>query len=133
MLREERWSLQNMDKDEAQRIADELIERERQKNPRAHRPRRVPFFLRSPDSARLEPRREWELFQQAWKNVTGNWGASIAVVSAPVILILLFFGFAPHPMSAWYVLGFDVALLVPGCLIAIHVRRELARLARAEG
>ena len=121
-----------MDKEEARRIADELIERERRRNPRVRRPRRVPFYLRSSQSARLERHREWELFLEARSNVTDNWGAAIAVVSAPLVLSVLFWLFAHHPITAWYILAFDVALLVPTILIAFHVRRELARLAGEE-
>jgi hypothetical protein len=120
-----------MDEDEARRIADELLERERQKNARGWSGR-VPFLVRSADSRCLERQREWELLRQARRNVFSTWGTSVAVVSAPVALGFLFSIFARHPAHASYVVAWLIALLIPNGLVVFHLRRELAKLARAE-
>jgi len=117
-----------VDKEEARRIADALLAKERRA--RKSNPR-VPFFIRSPDSARLDRQREWELFRQARGNVVSP-GGSLALVLAPVLIGLLFLFFEPHPVSVWYTMAWLGAGVVPGILALCHVRRELARLAREE-
>jgi hypothetical protein len=118
-----------MDKEEARRIADALLAKERRAskwNPR------VPFLVRSPDSSRLNRRREWELFRQAHINVLGSRGAAFALVLAPAAIGFLFLAFEPHPVGAWYTVAWLCAVLVPEALALCHVRAELARLARDE-
>ena len=92
----------------------------------------MPFFIRSADSARLAREQEWELFRQARKNVFAARGTSLSVAAAPLGLSVLFWFFMHHPMSAWYVVAFDVALVVPSFLVVFHLRKGLARLARAQ-
>ena len=53
-------------------------------------------------------------------------------MAAPLVFLVLFWFFVRHPVSAWYVAALDVALLVPIFLVVFHVRKELARLARAQ-
>jgi len=118
-----------MDKEEARRIADALLAKERRT--RKWNPR-VPFLVRSPDSSRLDRQREWELFRQAHLGVLGSWGAAFALVFAPAVIGFLFLVFEPHPVSAWYTVAWIGAILVPEALALCHVRAELARLAREE-
>lgn len=54
----------------------------------------------------------------------------MAAGTAPMVLCLLFWFFMHYPVSAWYVLALDVAVLVPTFLVLVHLRKELARLAR---
>jgi Flp pilus assembly protein TadB len=120
-----------MDKDEARRMADELLEKERQTNAQ-ELGRRVPFFIRSAASRRLGRQREWELFRQARSNVFANKSTSVAMLAAPVALGLLFVFFAHRPFNVPYVAAWIIAVLFPQWLFVAHLRRELARLARAE-
>jgi hypothetical protein len=120
-----------VDKDEANKIADALLAKERKTNGRAWG-RRVPFFLRSKDSARLGREREWELFRQVRRNMFSHWGTSLTLAATVPVLLVLFWFFMRHPVSAWYVVAGDVAIAVPSLLIPFHVRRELARLARLQ-
>jgi peptidoglycan/LPS O-acetylase OafA/YrhL len=118
-----------VDKEEARRIADALLAKERRA--RKWNPR-VPFFLRSPDSARLDRQREWALFRDARGNVVGSWGAALALVLSPILIGCLFLFFEPHPTIVWYTVAWICAGLVPEILALCHVRGELARLAREE-
>jgi hypothetical protein len=118
-----------LDKDKAKAIADALLAKARRESAQS-RGRRVPFFIRSADSARLAREQEWELFRQARKNVFAARGTSLSVAAAPLGLSVLFWFFMRHPVSAWYVAAFDVALLVPNFLVVFFFRKELARLAR---
>jgi len=124
--------LNDLDKDEAKAIADALLAKERRENAQSWL-RRVPILIRSAESARLGREREWELFREARRRIWATRGASLAFVTAPVALLILFWFFMPHPVSAWYVVAFDVALLVPFSLAVFQLRSELARLARSQG
>ena len=121
----------SLDEDEAKAIADALLAKERQASAQSWG-RRVPFFIRSADSARLPREREWELFRQARRDLFAARGASLAVVAAPLGLLALFWFFMRHPVSAGYVVAFYVALVVPNFLVVLHLRTELARLARTQ-
>jgi hypothetical protein len=121
----------SLDKDKAKAIADALLAKERRASAQSWG-RRAPFFIRSAQSAHLAREQEWELFRQARKNVFAGRGASLAVAAAPLGLSVLFWFFMRHPVSAWYVAAFDVALLVPVFLVVFHLRQELARLARTQ-
>ncbi|MGH8219805.1 MAG: hypothetical protein ACREUT_14770 [Steroidobacteraceae bacterium] len=112
-------------KEEADKIAETLLEAERRK---AKRPPRVPFPFRTAASQHLEPAEEWQLFREARDRVKGNWPAAFAVVAAPVALMFSFALFLRHPLTGKYVLALDAALLVPPALVMFHIRRELARL-----
>jgi len=118
-----------VDKEEARRIADALLAKER--SARKWNPR-IPFIFRSPDTARLDRQRAWELFREARNNVMGSWSAALALVAAPVLIGSLFLYFEPHPVSAWYTMAWICAGIVPEILALCHVRGELARLAREE-
>ena len=120
-----------LDKDKAKAIADALLAKERRASAQS-RGRRVPFFIRSAQSAHLAREQEWELFRQARKNVVTARGASLAIAAAPLGLSVLFWFFTRHPVSAWYVMAFDVSLLVPNFLVVFYLRKELARLARTQ-
>jgi hypothetical protein len=120
-----------MDQDEPERRADELLAAERQVNAR-ERGRAVPFLLRSADSRRLTRQREWELFRQARTDVFATPATSLAIVLAPIALGCFFALFAHHPISAFYVLAWLIALAIPFGLYVLHVRRALAKLARGE-
>jgi hypothetical protein len=120
-----------LDKDKAKAIADALLAKERRASAQS-RGRRVPFFIRSAQSAHLAREQEWELFRQARKNVFAGRGASLAVAAAPLGLSVLFWFFMRHPVSTWYVVAFDVSLLVPNFLVVFYLRKELARLARTQ-
>jgi hypothetical protein len=121
----------SMDEDKAKAIADALLAKERRASARSWG-RRVPFLIRSAQSDHLTREQEWELFRQARRNIFAARGASLAVVAAPLGLLVLFWFFTRHPVSAWYVAAFDVALLVPIFLVVFHLRKELARLARTQ-
>lgn len=111
-------------KEEAEKIADTLLESERRK---AVRPPRVPFLFRTFASKHLAPAEEWQLFREARDRVTGNWPAALAIVVAPLALTLSFALFLHHPLTTKYVFAFDAALLVPPALVFFHIRREFAR------
>jgi hypothetical protein len=114
----------NLDKDEARTVADALLAKERRANPKP-RVRRVPVLFRTADSVRLGREREWELFCQARRNTFATWGASLALVAAPLALLGLFWLFMRHPISAWYAVAIEVAVLVPTFLVVFHLRKEL--------
>ena len=99
---------------------------------RERQARRVPFILRSKDSARLGRELEWELFRQVRSDLFENRLTSVILIATPLVLFALFWLFMRHPVSAWYVVAFDVAIAVPSILVPIHVRRELARRARLQ-
>jgi hypothetical protein len=120
-----------VDKDEANKIADALLAEARKTNARGGG-RRVPFILRSKDSARLGRELEWELFRQVRRDLFQNRLTSVILVATPLVLFALFSLFMRHPASAWYVVAFDVAIAVPSILVPFHVRRELARRARLQ-
>jgi hypothetical protein len=92
--------------------------------------RRVPFWYRSSDSARLDPKREWQLFRQAQRNLFGDWRASATLVGAPLVIVVFFFLFAPHSISDWYMQLLLIGVVGPTFIMIVHTRRELARLAR---
>jgi hypothetical protein len=121
----------NLDEDKAKATADALLAKERRASARSWG-RRVPFLIRSTASAHLAREQEWDLFREARRNVFAARGVSLAVAAAPLGLSVLFWFFMHHPMSAWYVVAFDVALVVPSFLVVFHLRKELARLARAQ-
>jgi hypothetical protein len=121
----------SLDKDKAKAIADALLAKERRASAQSWG-RRVPFLIRSADSAHLAREQEWDLFRQARRNVFAARGASLAVAAAPLGLSVLFWFFMHHPVSAWYVAAFDLALVVPNFLVVFHLRKELARLARTQ-
>jgi hypothetical protein len=121
----------SLDKDKAKAIADALLAKERQASAQSWG-RRVPFFIRSAQSAHLAREREWELFLQARRNIFAARGTSLAVVAAPLVFLVLFWFFMRHPVSTWYVAALDVALLVPTFLVVFHLRKELKKLARAQ-
>jgi fatty acid desaturase len=121
----------SLDEDKAKAIADALLAKERRPNAQSWG-RRVPFFIRTAESAHLAREQEWELFRQARRNIFAARGASLAVVAAPVVLLVLFWFFMRHPVSAWYVAALDVGLLVPIFLVVFHLRKELAKLSRAQ-
>ncbi len=116
-------------KEDADKAAEALLEAERRKSARS---RRVPFLFRTPDSRRLEPTLQWQLFRKARDRVTGNWPATIAVVAAPAVLMFSFALFLRHPLTVKYVLALDAALLVPPALVVFHIRREFARIIREQ-
>jgi hypothetical protein len=123
----------SLDKEKARAIAKALLETEQQRLAASRRGRRVPFLVRSRASARLGRAREWELYRQARDNIFANQAASIAVACAPLVILVGAWLFMPHPVSAAYVLAMDSGLvIIPGGLVLIHLRRELARLARAD-
>ena len=121
----------SLDKHKAKAIADALLAKERRASAQSWG-RRVPFLIRSAASAHLAREQEWELFRQARRNVFAVQGASLAAVAAPLALLVMFWFFMRHPVSAWYVAAFDIALLVPTFLVVFHLRKELARLARTQ-
>jgi hypothetical protein len=120
-----------LDEDKAKAIADALLAEERRASTQSWG-RRVPFLIRSAESARLAREQEWELFRQARKDLFAARGTALAVVTAPLGLLVLYWFFMGHPVSAWYVVAFDVALVVPTFLVVFHLRKELARLARTQ-
>jgi hypothetical protein len=120
-----------LDEDKAKAIAEALLAKERRASAQSWG-RRVPFLIRSADSAHLAREQEWELFRQARRNVFAARGTSLAVAVAPLGLSALFWFFMHHPVSAWYVAAFDVALVGPSFLVVFHLRKELARLARTQ-
>ena len=120
-----------MDEDKAKAIADALLAKERRASAQSWG-RRVPFLIRSAASPHLAREQEWDLFREARRNVFAARGVSLAVAAAPLGLSVLFWFFMHHPMSAWYVVAFDVALVVPSFLVVFHLRKGLARLARAQ-
>jgi hypothetical protein len=121
----------SLDEDKAKVTAEDLLAKERRASAQSWG-RRVPFLIRSADSAHLAREQEWELFRQARRNVFAARGASLAVAAAPLGLSVLFWFFMRHPVSEWYVAAFDVALLVPNFLVVFYLRKELARLARTQ-
>jgi hypothetical protein len=120
-----------LDKDQAKAVADALLAKERRASAQSWG-RRVPFFIRSRDSARLAREQEWDLYRQARRNVFAARGASLAVAAAPLGLSVLFWFFMHRPVSGWYIAAFEVALMVPSFLVVFHLRKELAKLARTQ-
>jgi hypothetical protein len=120
-----------VDKDEANDIAEALLAKERKANARSWG-RRVPFFLRSKDSARLGRELEWELFRQVRRNMFASRLTSVTLIVTPLVLLVLFWLFIRHPVSAWFAVAVNVAIVVPSLLVAFHVRRELGRLSRLQ-
>jgi hypothetical protein len=120
---------QMLPKEEAERIAEKLLDEERRTRPLAWA-RRVPWPPRTADSQRLDRELQWELLREARRNIFDSGRPRTAVIAAPVAILLSFFLFMRHPVSAWYVLVLDVALVVPLVLVSVQVRRELTRLAR---
>jgi|HubBroStandDraft_3_1064219.scaffolds.fasta_scaffold352476_2 hypothetical protein len=116
-------------KEQANAIAESLMAKARNSDG-YFRSRRVPFVFRSADSARLEPRAEWQLFRQAQHNLAGNRWSAVTIMASYVTLLLVFLMFAPHPLNDWYTPLFFIGLMGPPFISVVHVRRELARLAR---
>jgi hypothetical protein len=118
-----------VDKDEANAIADALLAKERKANARSWG-RRVPFLLRSKDSARLGRELEWELFRQVRRDMFASRLTWVTLIATPLVLFVLFWLFMRHPVGGWYVMAAEVAIAVASLLVPFHIRRELARLAR---
>jgi hypothetical protein len=111
-------------KEQANAIAESLMAKARKSGGYFYF-RRVPFVFRSTDSARLEPRAEWQLFRQAQHNLAGKRWSAVVIIASYVAMLVVFL-IAPH----WYTPLFFVGLLGPPLILVVHVRRELARLAR---
>jgi hypothetical protein len=117
-------------KEQANAIAESLLAQARQGS-NYFGSRRVPLAYRSPVSARLDPRTEWQLFRLAQRNLVHNWRTIMAIVGGYVSLLAMFLTFAPRPLDDWYTLIFFAGIIGVSMIIVLHVRSELARLAKA--
>jgi hypothetical protein len=120
-----------LSQDQANIIAAELLAKKRQANPSV-RARRVPFFMRSPESRQLDRKREWDALVLAQKNVYGGWRTLLGFLVYLALLAALWFSLVSHPVSEWFVLSFMFAIAAPSLVRGALVRRELARLSRAQ-
>lgn len=115
-----------LSKEQADTIAQGLLASE----PRVQAPR-VPALFRTREGARLGRDLEWQLFRQANASTMSGSRRKIAFVAYPVLVMLLWFAFASHPVSEWYVMAGMFALVIPFYMRIFLVRRELARLVAA--
>jgi len=114
-----------LSRNQANVVAENLLANE----PRALPPR-VPSFLRTAQSARLDQWREWQLFQQVQRKMLNGWRWNTAFAVYPVVVTAIWVSLAIHSLSGWYTVVFIWAIAVPYCVRLVLVRRGLARLAR---
>lgn len=117
-------------KKEATLLAKGLIAKEREANARGWG-RRVPFFMRTAESALLPAWRAWDLYREAVRNLWKAPRIGALLVAWPFVILSMGAGLVRRPIRAYEVIALLVLLIVPFVVQTLRLRREFSRLVRA--